>query len=79
MAPAFTWREGDTRLQLDLPPNQGTPLTYPPVLGPTMAIVYQSMPAGIWLAASIRQKGHSPPLPPHDGATVVASTALLFW
>ena len=32
------------------------------------------MPAGIWLAASIRQKGHSPPLPPpHDGATVVAS------
>ena len=76
VAPAFTWREGDTRLQLYLPPNEGTPLTYPPVLpvGPTMAIVYQSMPAGIWLAASIRQKGHSPPLPPpHDGATVVAS------
>ena len=76
VAPAFTWREGDTRLQLYLPPNEGTPLTYPPVLpvGPTMAIVYQSMPAGIWLAASIRQMGHSPPLPPpHDGATVVAS------
>ena len=76
VAPAFTWREGDTRLQLYLPPNEGTPLTYPPVLpvGPTMAIVYQSMPAGIWLAASVKQTGHSPPLPPpHDGATVVAS------
>ena len=32
VAPAFTWREGDIRLQLYLPPSEGTPLTYPPVL-----------------------------------------------
>ena len=63
------------RLQLYLTTGH-TPITWPPILpvGPTMAIVYQSMPAGIWLAASVRQMGHSPPYPPyHDGATVVAS------
>ena len=78
LIPAYTWREqhlAKYRLQLYLTTGH-TPITWPPILpvGPAMAIVYQSMPAGIWLAASVRHMGHSPPYPPyHDGATVVAS------
>ena len=80
-APAFKWREQGTRLQLYMA-AENTPLTDPPVLlvGPNLAIRYQSMPAGFWLAAAIRQLGSTPPRPSfHDGATVVASKAFQHW
>ena len=71
----FTWREDQTNLQL-YSTGGAPPLTYPPVLPvrPFLAIIYQAMPSGIWLAGAIRQRSTSPPPPPaHTGATIVAT------